>query len=320
MSVAEPDMDPTRKPPNLREFNFLVTDEQRREISIRPGQWNIDQDLIIPPGYHIRCEGGVTLNLIAESVVLSYSPWELAGTKKSPIVIRSPDSTGQGVVMMNAERQSSLKHVVFQNLGEPRRPGWSLTGAVTFYESPVVLDHCRFINNRAEDSLNTIRGSFLITDCDFSHTQSDAFDADFCEGRIESSTFSNIGNDCIDVSGSTVEIAGVRCEQLGDKGLSIGEDSTAMARDVEVRGGRIGLAIKDFSRFEGQQITLSKCQYGVVTLRKKPEFGPASGDVQTLKMQSVQIPYLIEVGTELYVGGTLIQPNAKNLKEELYDI
>jgi hypothetical protein len=320
MTAAQLDMDPTRKPPNVGEFDFLVVDDQQRQISIKPGEWTIASDLVIPPGYHFRCEGGVTLNLTADAIVISYSPWELSGTQDAPVVIRSLDSKGEAVAIMNAGERSSLEHVVFQNLGEPRRPGWALTGAVTFYESPVEFHHCRFQDNRSEDSLNTVRTSFLISDCHFSHTQGDAFDADFCDGKVTSSTFTNIGNDGIDISGSHAEIERVRCEQLGDKGLSIGEKSTAVVRDVDVRGARIGFAVKDLSSFHGQQITLSQCQYGVVTLRKKPEYGPASGDVRALQMQSVQVPYLLEVGTELYMDGTLIQPNAENLKEELYDI
>jgi hypothetical protein len=320
MAAAQMDMDPTRKPPNVYDFDFLVVDQQQRQISIKPGEWTIATDLVIPPGYHLRCEGGVTLNLTEDAIVISYSPWELSGTQDAPVVIRSLDNKGEGVVIMNAQERSSLEHVVFQNLGEPRRPGWALTGAVTFYESPVEFHHCRFQDNRSEDALNTVRTSFLISDCHFSHTQGDAFDADFCDGKVASSTFTNIGNDGIDVSGSHVEIESVRCEQMGDKGLSIGEKSTAVARDVDVRDARIGFAVKDLSNFRGQQITLNQCQYGVVTLRKKPEYGPASGDVRALQMQSVQVPYLLEVGTELYIDGKLIPPNAENLKDELYDI
>ena len=37
-------------------------------------------------------------------------------------------------------------------------PGWELTGAVTFYESPVTFSRCEFSRSRSEDALNVIRG------------------------------------------------------------------------------------------------------------------------------------------------------------------
>jgi hypothetical protein len=309
----------TRKPANIDNFDFLSKDEHRKRITIRPGKWTITQDLIIPAGYTLNCEGGLTINLEQSAAILSYSPLEFTGSEDRPIVIQSNDGTGQGLVVIKAQQRSVLSHTSFLKLTNPSRPGWALTGAVTFYESPVVMSHCNFLENTCEDALNTIRSTFLLTECFFSQTRGDAFDADFCQGsRIENSRFSNSGNDSIDVSGSTVEIENIQINNPGDKGLSVGENSSANIIDVTVDGGKIGMAVKDLSQATVHGLSLSKCQYGIAAFRKKPEFGPGKGTVRLLKMESVGEPYLIEAGSEVRVDGALIEADRENLRSELY--
>ena len=93
----------------------------------------------------------------------------------------------------------------------PNEPGLNLTGAVTFYESPVSLAHVEFRSNAAEDSLNVVRTEFVLSDVEFIGATSDALDADFCQGRISNCRFFDTGNDAIDVSGSTIDIARSGC-------------------------------------------------------------------------------------------------------------
>ena len=45
-----------------------------------------------------------------------------------------------------------------------RHSGWQLTGGVVFYENPVQLVRCRFLGNRTEDALNSIRSQFSLSE------------------------------------------------------------------------------------------------------------------------------------------------------------
>ncbi|MHA2429089.1 MAG: CotH kinase family protein, partial [Candidatus Hermodarchaeia archaeon] len=148
------DNDLIRQEPNVDAFDFLVTDDTTQEIRIRRGTWNLDQDLIIPKGYRVIGGEGTQLNLSNSARILSYAPLELIGSEDDPIVIQSTDSTGQGIVVMNADQTSVLENVTFNNLSNPSQGGWELTGAVTFYESAVRISHSKFASTRAEDALN----------------------------------------------------------------------------------------------------------------------------------------------------------------------
>ena len=81
----------------------------------------------------------------------------------------------------------------------------NITGAVTFYDSPVQISNCIFIDNRSEDSLNIISSEFTIKDSEFLNSKSDALDIDFSNGYFENLVFDNSGNDGLDISGAKVK-------------------------------------------------------------------------------------------------------------------
>ena len=112
--------------------------------------------------------------------------------------------------MLNAKRKSVLEHVVFDNLCAPSRKGWTLTGAVTFYESPVSISNCSFQNSRSEDSLNIVRSAFSIKHSQFVASRGDALDCDFTNGTLHRVAFLKSGNDAADFSGSYVHLRDCR--------------------------------------------------------------------------------------------------------------
>jgi len=86
--------------------------------------------------------------------------------------------------------------------------GWTLTGAVNFYESDVEITNTTFYRNQCEDALNIIRSDFILKNSIFDYIYSDAFDSDFSTGKVIDTKFTNTGNDAIDFSGSQILIQG----------------------------------------------------------------------------------------------------------------
>jgi hypothetical protein len=307
-----------RQEPNVHEFDFLVIDEAARKIFIEPGAWNLDQSLIIPKGYKVIARENTHLNLSNSATIVSYSALEFIGSQDNPIVIQSKDSSGQGLVVMNANQPTVLEYVIFDNLSNPTQLGWELTGAVTFYESPVQVSKSQFVGNRSEDGFNVIRAEFAIDRTQFSETLSDAFDADFANGKITNSFFVAIGNDAIDVSGSVVSIQDISINGTGDKGLSAGEDSQIMANQIDIKDAAIAIASKDISHITIENVNISGGQIGFTAYQKKPEFGAASITVAGLEMTEVGVPYLVEERSTLVVDKRTIEPSREKVGEILY--
>lgn len=309
-----------RQKPNAHGVDFLIIDEDRKEIAFKPGQWTLRENLILPRGYQVIAGEGVTVNLSNAAKILSYSPLRLIGAEEHPVVIRSADSTGQGIVVLKADGRSVLDHVRFENLSNPSEGRWGLTGAVTFYESPVIIRHGEFVRNRSEDSLNIIRAEFEIDRTVFIESASDAFDGDFVEGKIQNSSFIDSGNDAIDVSGSTIEVQDVRVRGVGDKALSAGEKSSVAAKRIDIRDAELAITSKDLSKVEIDGLSLGSTRVGFILFQKKPEFGPASIIATNVEMTTVEVPYLLESGSSLSLDGKQIEPTRTQVKNVLYGV
>jgi hypothetical protein len=309
-----------RQPPNAHKFDFLKFNENSKKIYFRAGNWTLGQNLVVPKNRLLICGEGTSLNLVNNATILSYSPIQFIGSEEKPIKIFSTDSTGQGLLVLNAKEPSFLEYVIFENLTNPSKRGWKLTGAVNFYESPVKIYNCQFKSNRSEDGLNIIRSDFILDNSIFQNTSSDAFDGDFVKGEINNSSFINCGNDGIDVSGSIVQMTNIFMDGIGDKGISVGENSQASLDRIEIKNAEIGVASKDMSEMTINNIAISESKIGFSSYQKKPEFAGAIIRVNESDLRKLEIPFLIEENSRLTIDGKEIASSRKNVTEILYGV
>ena len=306
----------------LADFNILSIDEARQQVTISRGTWTLTSDLILPDGYSLVVHFGTTLDLRNGAMILCRGPVALKGREDSPVIIRSSDNTGQGLCVIGAAGVSVLTHARFEGLDAPTRPGWELTGAVTFYESRVDANHCAFVGNVCEDALNVVRARFDITRCLFEDTFADAFDADFCNGSMSDTSFVSCGNDAFDVSGSQVELSRIFVRGAGDKGLSAGENSRVHAIDIDIEDALIGVAAKDLSQLTIEGARIANCRYAVAAYQKKPEFGPSTLTITGLEVhrpdKATGQRAIIEFGSLATLDGETVEGTETNVAAALY--
>lgn len=311
--------DLVRRTANASSFDFIEADDANKAIRIKPGKWTIDRNLIMPDGYAVVAEPGTTLDLVKGAKLICHGPLTWLGTAESPIVVTSSDRKGQGLIVLQARDRSTLRHVHFSHLTNPDEGGWVLTGAVTFFESPVDFTECRFTDNHCEDGLNLIRCDFRIAHCLIARTFADAFDADFCTGSFIDTRFETCGNDGIDVSGSVITIERVTVDGAGDKGISSGEASNVTVNEVTIRKANIGLASKDKSVLQARDVRLIGCKWFVAAFKKKPEFGPATLIVTNLTTHEMDRRHLLEGGSRAVIDGQALPLSAEqDIRELLY--
>lgn len=292
--------------------------EEPNELILKAGTYEISKAVIIPEGFRVIFHPGAVINLVKKAPFISYSPIFARGTADNPVTIKSSDGTGNGFTVLQADERSSLEHITFDRLNTLDIDGWTLTGAVTFYESDVDFYQATFQNNLCEDGLNIIRSEFTIDQCTVLNTYADALDVDFGVGTISNTTFSYLSNDAIDVSGSDVNIIDCLISQSNDKGISGGENSRVTALNTSIVGSEIGIASKDQSSLIINDCSIKDCNYGLIVFKKKPEFGPASIRTNGLQMQNISIPYLVEEGSSCEVDGVLIPADKQNVYDIFY--
>jgi len=302
-----------RMPYNIDSFSFIEWDKSNNEIRFKKGNWQITSDLIIPPNQTLIIPEGSSIDLVNTAMILSYSPILIVGSEENYTEIFSSDNSGQGITVLNSEKDSLIKYVEFKGLSRPKKPGFELTGAVNFYESPVHFFEAHFDSNiKGDDYVNIIRSDFTINQSSISNSFSDAIDIDFSNGSIFDSFFSNCGfgnnnGDCIDLSGSVVEIDKINIKKSADKGISIGEQSIVKIKNSSIEGSNIAIASKDLSETTINDLVIKSSKVGISVFQKKAEFGPATVVINGLNIDSVQTPYLVEEASFLSVNSISIK-------------
>ena len=180
------------------------------------------------------------------------------------------------------------------------------------------MEHCSLTGNNSEDALNIIRSAFAIDDLHIASTTSDGFDADFCRGQIKNSRFVNTGNDCIDFSGSAVNISSITIENSGDKGISGGEASTITLSDIEIDGAVTGIASKDGSIISGSNIRITDVEFGYSAFQKKPEYTGAEIRLEQAELSQAINQVLVELGSIISINGETTRGEKKLDIEAMY--
>ncbi|PKP31906.1 MAG: hypothetical protein CVT99_06775 [Bacteroidetes bacterium HGW-Bacteroidetes-16] len=296
----------------------IISKVNGNKVYVKGGKNTIDHPIQIPAGYVVNFEPGTTLDFIKKANFISYSPIIMRGTPDAPVVITSSDFTANGFAVLQAEGRSQVEYARFENLNTLNYKGWVLTGAVTFYESDVDIKHSVVYRNQCEDGLNIIRSQFLTEDVTFDYTWGDAFDSDFSNGLVLNCKFTNLGNDAIDFSGSTITIQNVTIDKASDKGISGGEMSHLTVINNTIKGCNIGIASKDLSVVDVTDTKILDCNYGLVLLQKKPEYGPGTLYFNQSTIQNPQTEMLIEVGSMVIKDGTEISGSVKEASNLFY--
>jgi hypothetical protein len=268
-------------------------------IIFKKGKHRVNQNIIIPLNMHVVFEPGVELILNNNTFFMSYSAVQMGGSKRFPIKITSTDKTANGFTVIQANEKSVLNYVIFDGLNTFNNYGWTLTGAVTFFESDVDLSNCVFKNNNCEDALNIVKSLFLLDNCTIANAFLDGFDGDFCNGLVSNSIFNNTGNDCLDFSGSEIHVSNCEIKNAGDKGISCGEKSTIRIDNISIDRAVIGIASKDESKVLVSDLKLMNCQTGFSVFQKKPEYGVASIFVKSYQIENTKVPYYCQDGSHI---------------------
>ena len=198
-----------------------------------------------------------------------------------------------------------------------KHPTIQVTGAVTFYNSPVHIADTSFSDSTSEDSLNIFRSRFSLENVTFQDAKSDALDVDFADGEIRNSRFHDIGNDALDFSGSNVTIDGLIISNSFDKVISAGEKSRIDIKNIQASNSSIGLTSKDSSSILAENILFNDLDVCLSAFNKKDFF--EGGNIQIDAMPTgCDVPYLLESASSLTVDKRSIHHNSNDVESLMY--
>ena len=241
----------------------------------------IDQEVVVPETHMLQVNGGAKIDIINGALLRAKGKVRFAGTTQDKVSVSvSSGYDGEnrslwgGLLFLNDTIiENALftgNSMVFKNRQDVR----GLTSCVTVYKADVTITDTIFSNLQCEDSLNVFSGHIDMKRVEINNSLADALDSDFSTGTVEDSRFIDIGNDALDFSGSQVTLKNITAINIGDKGISGGEDSQITAMGIVVDNAGYAIASKDKSTVKVSDLETSKIRTAVFgAYIKKAEYG-----------------------------------------------
>ena len=302
---------------NLFEFDFLLIDDVNKIITFNQKKIFIDKPIIIPENFTVNFLPGSEIIFIDEGHIISHSSLNIEGTENQPIIFNSNfeinnndnQANGYGIFVLNSKNTTNFKHVIVKNLNYPKLDlGYGLMGSVNFYNTDVIIENSKFIDNiDGDDYVNIINSSFEIRNVEFINSKYDSIDLDFSNGLMENIYISNSGNDGIDFSGSNVKLENIFIDTVGDKGISTGEKSKIDIKNLNITNSNIGVASKDLSTLNIESLNIMNSNIIAAAYQKKPEYGPGYIKINFIEEEGNKKDYLSELNSKIIIQDKLIE-------------
>ena len=303
-------------------LSFFQLSKDDNTLVLKNKNTIISEKIIIPKGYNVILKAGETIDLISSSAILSYSTFNVKGEKDEMVKVKSSDSTGQGIHIIQINDSSKINYLDFSNqfsFYDTLQSNYqSLPSAFTIYGGKVNIENSIFRNLKSEDAINLFRTEFYIDQVEIIKTFSDAFDADFCNGVMKKCSFINCGNDGVDISGGSLEISESEFLNIKDKAVSAGEKSKLKVSKCSIQNSSMGIISKDLSIVESIENKLLDCEIGYCAFQKKGEFGPGEIFSNNDVIINCSVNNLIEYNSNLTLNGEKIRVFQNNVIDYLY--
>ena len=143
-----------------------------------------------------------------------------------------------------------------------------LTGCLTILNSVLRDVEIHSTNANCEDAINIFGSSGSIKKISSFTSKFDALDVDFVDLSIDNIKITGAGNDCLDLSGSKIILATASLAKCGDKGISVGEESTLSADEIFIQDSQMGIASKDSSNVVAENVAMKSTDKCFATYQK----------------------------------------------------
>ena len=279
-----PDNDQTM---SLHPWQLLSHDKSIKDEVVLAGEIDVTEDLVFTEKQVVTILPGTTFKLSKNRSIFFYGLVTAKGTVELPIKFEAKNSGepwGSVVIQGKVASGSHISHIDLSGGSIAQRNLIQYPGQLNIHDvDSFQLDHCTISNNSVgDDALHIAYSSGKIQDCVFKNTAYDALDMDIVDVTVSDSNFYNIGNDAIDLMNSKTTIRNVDIIGSGDKCVSIGEASRVTLEDSHLENCEMGIAVKDSSIAQLENIEFSiKPGNAIALYRKNPRYskgGELHGD------------------------------------------
>ena len=242
---------------NFQEFKFLNIDTDNKVVRFKEGHHVINKNLLIPSGFSVFAHAGVKLDLVNHSRVVTLSPIRFIGAEKNPILIHSTDGTGSGFLVYGTSRESTLKFVQVDNLSSSKINIHPQIAPISFFQSPVTIDHCRFSGNSSGEYYLLINDAeFELHSSVFYEVFAGAFASIESNGLIRQCLFFRSKTNAVGLLSSVVDIEDTSIKKVGGTAIRARFESSIFLTRINIEQAAIGVESRDKSHINIKKIKL----------------------------------------------------------------
>jgi len=231
----------------------------------------INENLYIPKDQIIKFTKGQKILFKENTIIYSEGDISFEGLASDPIFLEGSNFNA----IIQYGKNFSAKNLIISNFNPPTFKNRILYSGFSIIESNVNLENVFFDNITAEDAINLINSNSSFKNVDFLHVSSDAIDVDFGKFNFDKISCKNIMNDCLDVSGATINGKNFTAINVRDKVLSAGENSNVIINGFSFEDSHVGAAAKDNSIVHLSNGFFKDNIFALASFIKKDEWGPA---------------------------------------------
>jgi len=262
-----------------------------------PGNVYINKTINIPHNYNVEIRKGTNIYLNEDVSIIINGSLIARGTKQEIIRILAADKqkTWGSFILLGKSNEPSTARIEYLKMtgGKGFETNQVIyTASLAAVDVDIQIKNSWFQKSMANDGINLKYSNIKLEGNRFTNSKNDALDLDFCVGEITNNEFVNAGGDAIDFSGSRISVTGNLIEKCYDKGISVGEGTTADIKGNVISKCKTGIAVKDGSRALIDQVGLLNLSVGIALYQKKQTFNKPSINVENVIFKDVQIPLL----------------------------
>ena len=310
---------------NHQHLKFTRT--KKNELILHAGTYQILHDIHIPKDLKLIINPGTILQLGKNVVLVTHRGININGTINNPVIITSinPDQPfGSIGILGDDTSQSKINHLYLSNGNEKWVDGTYFSGGLSIhYNNNVVISNSTFTNCKADDGLNIkYSNNVWIENCTFKENAIDHVDLDYCKGAVVDSRFitveySNINGDGLDLSGSQMYVKDNQFIGIGDKGLSVGEESDILIINNTFKNNKTGVAVKDLSNAFLLENIFEDDSVDVDVFQKKDNYDGASVYIFSNSPKDYSLKYTLDEYSNINYLSSDIAPVIEIHKDKL---
>ncbi|MCB9208413.1 MAG: CotH kinase family protein [Ignavibacteriales bacterium] len=298
-------------------------------------------NVIVNPNVSLTVDAGVEILMPENANLIIKGDIQFNGTEEQPITIKANENSGFNkwgyIFIDSATAKSNIKYVNLLQATQNKYDS-SQIGAISSYKSDllienvtildapfpifvqfgnVVIRNCKLHTEEVSDLINIKYAESALTEnCDLrgnNQFDTDAIDYDnISSGIIRNNriyNFYGFNSDGIDLGEGAKEILveGNLILNCNDKGISVGQGSTAIVKHNIIVNCAQGLGIKDDSSYAYiDRNTFYNCDYGVASFEKNIGAGGGNAEiVNSIFSKSVLAPVFVDNLSQLKVDYSL---------------